>query len=146
MEEKGRFLAVDPGEKNIGIAISDVSATLARPLVVIKHISKLIDASEIARLATENQVVKIIVGMPLGPEGEVIPQSRHSQNLAEAIRAQTSIPVVLWDESGSTKAARKQLIEMNIPVSRRGGHQDALAAAMILQSYLDTTGESYASK
>lgn len=137
MEERGRILAVDPGEKNIGIAISDPTGSIARPLMTLKHLSKLIDAAEIARLAKENQTIKIVVGMPTGVDGEQIPQSRHSLNLAEAVRSQSDLLVVLWDESGSTKDARSALIEMDVPVSKRGGHQDALAAAMILQSYLN---------
>ena len=137
MQERGKVLAVDPGQKNIGIALSDPAASIARPLVVIRHVSRLIDAAEIARLANENQALLIIVGMPTGGQGEIIPQSRHSISLAEAIRSQSSLPVTLWDETGSTQSVKRSLVEMNVPVSKRAGHQDALAAAVILQSYLD---------
>jgi putative Holliday junction resolvase len=137
MKEKGRLISVDPGEKNIGIAISDPTATLARPLQIVHHIRLILDAGQIAQIAHENEVCLIIVGFPTGENGEMIPQSRHSQKLAKAIQEQSGLPVELWGEENSTQMARKQLIEMNVPVSKRGGHQDAAAAAVILQSYLD---------
>lgn len=137
MIENRRILSVDPGEKNIGIGISDPSGSIARPLRVINHISMVVDAATIAQIANENEVILIIVGCPTGPDGEDIRQSRHSQKLAETIQGQSSIPVELWNENNSTNAAKENLIQMNVRISKRSGHQDALAAAVILQSYLD---------
>jgi putative Holliday junction resolvase len=142
MKETGRILAVDPGEKNIGLALSDPTGLIARPLQVLKHIGLLLDSGQIAQIAQENQVRLVVVGCPTGGNGELIRQSRHSQKLADCIRSQTEIPVVLWDETGSTQKARESLIETGVPLSRRGGHQDALAAAVILQSYLDAHPQS----
>ena len=102
-----RILAVDPGEKNIGIAISDPTGTIANPLTIIKHVSRLIDAATIAQLATENDAKLILVGQVLNDEGKSTPQSRRSVRLAAAIKAQTDLPVEFWDESGSTQAARQ---------------------------------------
>ncbi len=141
MINSGKILAVDPGEKNIGVAISDETGSLARPLKLIRHTSKMLDAATIAQIATECSVIRIIIGLPLGGTGEEIPQSRHAKNLAEAVQTQTEIPVELWDEFGSTISAKNTLIQLGIPKNKRGGHQDALAAAMILQSYLDLKGE-----
>lgn len=137
MIEKGRILAVDPGEKNIGIAISDILGAFARPLKIIHHLSRLLDAAQIADIAKENNVTLIIIGLPTGGNGEEIPRGRHSKKLAEVIRKQCEISVILWEENNSTKIARNSLIEMNVPVSKRSGHQDDLAAAVILQSFLD---------
>lgn len=137
-----RIIGVDPGEKRIGIAMSDPSATIASPLTVIKHLSRPVDAASIASLATENQVERIIVGQSLDEEGVPTPQGRQAARLAEAIRQQTEIPVILWDEHGSTQAARDAHIA--IGASRRNrrqrgrGHLDELAATYILQSYLDS--------
>lgn len=133
----GRVLAVDPGEKRLGIAISDPSGRFARPLLVLKHVARNIDAAQIARLAEENEAVRIIIGQALDDEGLPTPQARHAARLAEAVRAQTSIPVELWDESGSTQAARAVKIAMGAPQRKRRGHLDEIAAAVILQSYLD---------
>lgn len=132
-----RILAVDPGEKRIGLAISDPSGTLARPLAVIKHVSRDEDAGEIARLAAEHAAERIVIGAALDIEGEPTLQSRRATNLANAVREQTSIPVDLWDESGSTQTARATRIEMGVTRKKRSGHLDDLAAAIILQSYLD---------
>jgi len=79
----------------------------------------------------------IVVGQALGSEGDATPSSRHAQKLAEMIRSQTEIPVVLWDESGSTRIARQARIEMGLTRERRSGHMDEMAAVVILQTYLD---------
>ena len=132
-----RILAVDPGEKRIGIAISDPSGTIANPLTVLKHVARPVDAAAVAKLAEENGAGLIIVGQNLDTEGEPTVQSRMAGRLAEAIRAHIAVPVEMWDESGSTKAARAARIAMGIRKSKRRGHMDDLAATVILQSYLD---------
>ena len=136
-----RILGVDPGEKRIGLALSDPDAIIASPLTVLKHISRPIDAAAIAAIAAENEVVRIVVGQSLDDEGLPTPQGRQSARLAEAIRQQTELPVLLWDEYGSTQAARAAHIAVG--GSRRSrqkqgrGHLDKLAATYILQTYLD---------
>jgi putative Holliday junction resolvase len=132
-----RILAIDPGEKRIGIALSDPTATIANPLTVIQHTSRALDAATIAQLAQDNQVALIVVGEALDDDGEATPQSRRARRLAAAIRAQTDLPVVLWDESGSTQAARSARLAMGVSRRKRRGHLDDLAATVILQSYLD---------
>ena len=132
-----RILAVDPGEKRIGIAISDPTGTIANPLTVLQHVARPIDAGAIAALAQEHEAGLILVGQALGGEGEATPQSRRGARLAEAIRLQTSLPVLLWDESGSTQAARQARQAMGVSRRQRSGHLDDLAATFLLQSYLD---------
>ncbi len=132
-----RILAVDPGEKRLGIAISDPTGTIANPLMVIVHVSRMIDAASIANLAGDQGVAKIIVGQALDDEGLPTPQGRKAARLAEAIRLQTTIPVELWDESGSTQTARQARLSMGVRRSKRSGHLDDLAATVILQSFLD---------
>jgi putative Holliday junction resolvase len=132
-----RILAVDPGEKRIGIAISDPSGTIANPFSVIKHIARPIDAAVIARLALEQEAGLIVVGQALDDENMPTPQSKRAERLAEAIRSQSELPVVLWDESDSTQIARQARIQMGVSRRKRAGHMDDLAAAVILQSYLD---------
>jgi putative Holliday junction resolvase len=133
----GRVLAVDPGEKRIGLAISDQTGTIANPLKVIKHVSRTLDAAQIALEAGEQQARLIIVGQALDQEGLPGPRARSALRLAEAIRLQTDIPVDLWDESGSTQEARAARLSMGVSRRKRSGHMDELAAAIILQSYLD---------
>ena len=134
----GRVIAVDPGEKRLGVAVSDPTGMLARPLAVVRHVARAVDAAQIAALAAEQAAVLILVGVALDDEGGMTPQGRHSEKLAEAIRQQTEIPVLLWDESGSTQAARASRIAMGVSRKKRAGHLDDVAAAVILQSYLDS--------
>lgn len=137
-----RILAIDPGERRIGVAISDPSGTIANPLTVLKHISRPVDAASIAGLAAEHGASLIIVGQALDVDGLPTPQGRSAARLAEAIRAQTDLPVLLWDESGSTQAARQARIALGARRQKRQGHLDDLAATYILQTYLDAHIES----
>lgn len=133
----GRVLAVDPGEKNIGLAISDPTGMIANPLCIIKHKSRLLDAATIAQLAEENGAGLIVIGQALSSEGGETPQARHAARLAEAVRQQTTLTVLLWDESGSTREARSARLAMGTTRRRRGGHLDEIAATVILQTFLD---------
>lgn len=132
-----RILAVDPGDKHIGIAISDPTGTIANPYQVLTHVSRLIDAAEIARIAGDQGAVLIVVGQALDDEGEVGPAARKAKRLADAIRSQTALPVELWDESSSTQEAREVRLMMGVKRERRKGHLDDLAATVILQSFLE---------
>lgn len=135
-----RILSVDPGEKRIGIAISDPTGTIASPLAVIQHVSRPIDAAAIADLARQHQVGMIVVGTSSGSEGESTPQSRRSERLAEAIRQRCDIRLAMFDESFSTQTARQARISMGVTRAKRQGHLDELAATVILQAYLDNEG------
>ena len=132
-----RILAVDPGEKRLGIAISDPTGTVANPLTVIKHTSRKIDAASISTLAADNGAEKIVIGQSLDANGKPTVQGRRAARLAAAVRTQTSLPVVLWDESHSTQEARAARIALGSSRARRSGHLDELAATVILQCYLD---------
>ncbi len=134
---KGRILAVDPGDVRIGLAISDPTGTIARALGVIRHVARAVDAATIAQIAAEQGAVRIIVGQALDDMGNPTPQGRKSARLAEAIQQQTSIPVELWDESGSTHKAQDTRRMMGVPRKLRRGHLDDLAAVIILQDYLE---------
>lgn len=132
----GRILAVDLGEKNIGLAMSDPTGTIASPLEVIRHVSGLIDAGVIAQKADESGAVRIIIGIPANDECDT-PQKRHVKKFVELLRSQTNVPILMWDESYSTNQALEIRKLMNTPRKSRKGHLDDLAAAVILQSYLD---------
>ena len=133
-----RILAVDPGEKRIGIAISDPTETIASPLTVVQHESRALDAASIAEMARQHEVGLIVVGKSFDENGLPTPQSRHSDRLAEAIGQQCDLPILFWDESFSTHEARQARIEMRGNRRMRRGHLDELAATVILQSYLDS--------
>jgi putative Holliday junction resolvase len=128
---------VDPGDKRIGIAVSDLSGTIANPHSIIEHIQREKDAIRILEIAETVDAFVIIVGQALTIEGEPSPSGRKAARLASVIQAKTTKPVVLWDESGSTDKARQARLEMGVRRKDRRGHMDDLAAAVILQSYLD---------
>ena len=132
-----RILAVDPGEKNIGLAISDELGISANPLMVIKHVQRQKDAARVAEIAHENDVEQIIIGQSLDDDGKPTFEGRKSARFAKALRAETEILVQLWDEYRSTQSARETRLKMGVSRKKRAGHLDDLAAAIILQSYLD---------
>jgi len=133
-----RILAVDHGEKRIGLALSDPTATIASPFRVIEHVSRLMDAAQVATLAQENEVGMIVVGQSFDEEGLPNLAGRRAAKFSQALQEQTSIPILLWDESFSTQDARATRIELGVSRKKRSGHQDALAAVVILQSYLES--------
>lgn len=137
VKDPGRILAVDPGEKRLGIAISDPTQTIASSLCIIEHKNRSKDARAITSLAQEHNAVLILVGQPLDWDGAINPQSGKSIRLAEEIQTEGDIPVKLWDEFGSTRKAQNSRRQMNVSRKKRSGHLDQVAAAVILQSYLD---------
>ena len=124
-----RMLAIDPGDKRIGLALSDPTETISRPLKVIRHRSLRENAETIMREVEEHSVDKIIVGIAYDVEGDVGPQARKALRLVDALRELTDLPIVTWDESGSSKIIAS--------TKRKDQPIDALAAAYILQEYLD---------
>ena len=131
------ILAVDPGEKNIGLAKSDPLGIGASPIGVLSHVQQEKDAQAIAEKARECGASAILVGQPLNADGTEGPKARHSAKLAEAIRRYFDGEVFLYDEYGSTIATRERFKEMGVRRSKRLGHLDAHAAQTILQNYLD---------
>ena len=132
-----RILAIDHGEKRIGLAISDLTGTIANPLRVIEHISRVVDAAQVAEAAAQNQVDMVVVGQSFDEEGKPNLAGRRAARFADALKTQIQIPIVLWDESFSTQTARAARIELGVSRKKRAGHLDELAAVVILQSYLD---------
>jgi len=137
-----RILAVDHGEKRIGLALSDLTGTIASPLKVISHVSRAIDAAQVAELAGDNAVGLVVIGQSFDEEGHPNLAGRRAARFAEALKTQTQIPIVLWDESFSTQDARAARIGLGVSRKKRTGHLDELAATMILQSYLEANRKS----
>jgi putative Holliday junction resolvase len=131
-----RVLAVDPGDKRIGLAISDPTGTISRPLCVIEHVSRAKDAQKIVDISIENGTDLIVVGWALDSDGEVGYRARKSKRLADVVGDLTDIPVKMWDESGTTQAAIQSRIETGLSRKKRKGHLDDVAASILLQDYL----------
>ena len=141
-----RILALDVGDRHTGVAISDPTATIARPLQTIHHQSRAEVVQAVVALALEHEVEAVVVGRPLSLNGSVGPQARHVDRYAEALAEQLDVSVISWDERFSTAMADEVLRETRKEKARRrarsDGEIDAIAAAVILQSYLDTQHEA----
>jgi putative Holliday junction resolvase len=135
-----KVLSVDHGEKRIGLAISDPGGMLARPLQVLQHLSRTVDAAQVAAIALEQGAELIVIGQSFDEEGRPNLAGRRAARFAEAMGSQTSTPIILWDESFSTQDARDARIAMGASRRNRSGHLDDLAAVMILRSYLEAQG------
>jgi len=135
------ILAVDWGRKRLGLAVSDSIWTLARPLDVIKHISRREDAEKILEIAQENNVGLIIIGVTYDDNHMPTHNGRSAMRLLEEIRNLGAIPVTTWDEEGSTRAAISSRVEIGSSRKKRKGHLDSIAAAIFLQNFLDSESE-----
>jgi len=137
-----KILAVDPGLRKIGLAVSDPTGTAARALAVLEHISIAWDSTRIIEAAESEQAERILVGSSHEPGNRMDQQARFTHKLLVALRSSAPIPVELYDESFSTQRARevRRLRADRRKVRRRA--DDSLAAAAFLQEYLDAQVES----
>ena len=133
-----RVLALDVGEKRIGVAISDLSQTLARSLQVIQRSSRQEDFAAVARLTEEYEVEKVVVGYPRSLDGMAGAQARRVERYAAGLAKALTVPVVLWDERFSTVSAERLMRQAGLRGDKRRERVDAVAAAVILQDYLDS--------
>lgn len=139
-----RIVGLDIGQRRVGVAVSDATRTLARPLTVLTRPSSdeeavALLASEIARLAAEEDGIEaIVVGLPRRLDGSPNELTRPVRAFAAALRARTSLPVALQDERLSSREAESRLAIQEKDWRVRKHKLDAAAAAVILQDYLDT--------
>jgi len=134
-------LAVDWGKKWLGLAISDPTWTITRALDVIEHISREKDAEGILKIAQENNVSRIIVGVTYDDNRTPTHNGRSAVRLLEEINYLGSIPAEAWDEEGSTREAIASSVEMGSSRKSRKGHLDSIAAAIFLQNFLDSVSD-----
>jgi len=137
-----RVLGLDFGERRVGIAISDPTGTIARPLQVLMRASREEDFAALAAIVAEHGVERIVVGQPLSLDGTEGPQARQVAGYAAALADALPVEVVSWDERFTTITADEILRQTRKEKDRRrargGGEIDAIAAAVILQGYLDS--------
>ena len=133
-----RVLGLDVGERRIGVAICDGAWLLATPYTAIQRRHQEKDIATIVQIVQEEEVGQVIVGLPLSLDGSVGPQATITLVFFEALKAACPVATDTWDERYSTAEAGQRLIEAGISPSRNKGRLDASAAAVILQSYLDS--------
>jgi putative Holliday junction resolvase len=132
-----RTLGLDIGEKRIGVAVSDSEGILATALTVIERKSDDTALNNIIALAEEHDVERIVVGLPISLDGKMGPQAQRVQSFTDALNERTELPVITWDERFSTSDADRVLMEAGLKRDKRKKHLDSVAAAFILQGYID---------
>ncbi len=135
----GRLLGIDHGLRVIGVAVCDPTGTLARPLRVLVRASKQEDFARLDAMITEHEAVGCVVGLPTSPpQVQGYTQADRVRLWASRLAAAVRVPVYLWDERYSTQDAAELLYEAGRPLPQR---KDAVAAAVILQSFLEAMRE-----
>lgn len=140
----GRLLGIDHGRARIGLAVSDASQMVARELTIVKRKSNREDFERLNRIAGEQQVVGIVIGIPFDPDRETQGKSSQADTVrrwAERFAQTTALPMISWDENLTTvdaqEFARRQRRKRSEPI-------DDLAARVMLQSYLDAVRDDLA--
>ena len=132
-----RIMALDVGDKKIGVAISDSMLLTAQGKPTLQRTTLAADIDRLRCLIEENEVHQIIIGEPVHMDGRPSPQSRKTAKFARKLEQASKIPVILWDERLTSFAAEQHLEEMGLNWRKRREHVDKIAAMLILQSYLD---------
>jgi len=131
-----RFLCLDVGDERIGLALSDELGMVARPLEIVRRVAGPASFHRIVALCEQQQVERIVVGLPLLMDGTSGRQVQSTEAYVAGLRSHTSLPIVFWDERLSSQKA-DAIITQNRRRRKHPSHNDAVAAAVILQEYLD---------
>jgi putative Holliday junction resolvase len=135
-----RLIGLDPGAKTIGVALSDVSLTLAGPYGALKRGKLRANAAEILAIARKEGAGGLVVGLPLSMDGTFGPAAQAARDWALALSEATGLPAALWDERLSSAAVNRILVtEADLRRKRRAAAVDRAAAAWLLQAALDAT-------
>src|SRR3569833_2120207 len=128
-----RFLALDVGSKRIGVAVSDELGLTAQPVLTLeRRRNAREDLRSLARLCRRYAVAGIVVGNPLGPDGQTTPQATKIQTFASELETLTKVPIHLWDERLTSHAAHRILYEAGHPRQTPAPLVDQVAATLIL--------------
>jgi len=135
-----RILAIDHGSKRIGIAVSDELKMIAQPLeyILAEPADKFM--VRLQELIRDKEVDLILVGMPRNMDGSYGPAAQKVQEFVAVLKGAVSVPIKLWDERLTSSQANRVLIQGNVRRDKRKEKVDAMAAAILLQSYLDGLG------
>jgi putative Holliday junction resolvase len=138
LPQKAAILGLDLGTKTIGVAVSDVTRTIASPVETIARTKFTADAERLLAIAGMKQAALILLGLPLNMDGSEGPRCQSTRAFARNLVKLTPLPISFWDERLSTAAVERMLIEGDTSRARRSELIDKLAAVYILQSALDS--------
>jgi putative holliday junction resolvase len=130
-------MAVDPGSRRVGVAVSDPTGTIAQPLAAVPAEPAATLVERLAALAREQEAERLVVGLPRRLDGSQGPEARAARALADELRRAAGLPVTLVDERLTSAAAERSLLAAGASRARRRQLSDQVAATLILQSYLD---------
>ena len=133
-----RILAVDPGSKRVGLAVSDPTATIAQALTTVPAEPADTLVSRLAEIAKAQEARRIVVGLPLRLDGRRGPEAVAAKVLADRLRKESGLPVELVDERLTTAAAERSLIAGGMRREKRRLSIDGVAATLLLQGHLDS--------
>jgi len=137
MHEPGRVMALDVGERRIGVAISDPTRLLATPHSTLHAQPRTVALARIAQLVRENEVAEIVVGLPLTLSGEVGPQAKLVLAFVDDLRGTLDLPLHTFDERLTSVEAERVMSELGLKPEQRKARIDQVAASLILQDFLD---------
>lgn len=132
-----RILGLDLGSKTIGLALSDMSRTVATPLETIRRTKFTKDAVQLLDICNEHNVAALVIGLPLNLDGSEGPRVQATKAFVRNLSGKTDLPMAFWDERLSTVAVERTLLEADASRKRRAEVIDKMAAAFILQGALD---------
>ncbi len=132
---------MDYGDRRIGVALSDALRWTAQGLEMVERKPDGSEFGRISELVREHDVSEIVVGLPKNMNGTIGPRGEICMAFAEELRQQLSVPVHLWDERLTTVAATRMLLEADVSRRKRKQVVDKMAAALLLQNYLDSRGK-----
>ena len=133
----GRTLALDFGSKRIGVALSDPTGLLGSPLTTVIRTNSRNDFNAILDLVTKHEIEVIVVGLPVSLNGTIGPQAQKTLDFCDELRKITSVPIKTLNEQYSSAEAELRIRESGEKPSKNRGRVDAIAAAIILQEWLD---------
>lgn len=137
-------MALDIGDRTIGVACSDEGLILASPVETIRRRGPKADSIRVETLVRERGVTHVVAGLPLSLDGTEGPQSDKVREFVETLRRRLKIKVEMWDERFSTREAERTLIAADMSRARRREIIDQMAAVLILQTYLDARAHRHA--
>ncbi len=137
LAREARLLGLDVGTKTVGMALSDVTRSIATPFDTIRRTKFTADAKTIREVVEKNQVGALVIGLPINLDGSEGPRAQSTRAFARNLAAHVEIPMVFWDERFSTAAVERHLIDADASRKRRAEVVDRMAAAYILQGALD---------
>jgi putative holliday junction resolvase len=133
-----RIMALDPGTKRVGVALSDETTTIAQPLEFIpaEPLAACLDRLKV--IAQERQVCRIVIGLPRNMNGTYGPAAESARQFAAEVEKAVGLPIKMWDERLTSTQANRMLIQAGMSREKRKTKVDQSAAAILLQSYLDS--------